>query len=397
MAIKKVEDAPALTDELRGQLMALTPTESKGGAVVIPQEPLDLARIARESQMVEVDDSVIDVSEVDTEEDKDFLKAVGHEVLRVNAQGDYIIQKVTEYVEGRKSLTLGPLVLEVRRRFEEKGEDGLCRFWYSLGYWKSNWAKQFNLSKPSDSKDCKILDRAVNAYQSIQDFRVLFANVSVVDPDSVLAAADSTLNAVQLLSTEYKEKMLSEIAVGDVPTETAVRAISKEPEAKLSKAEELLKLAKGKQAEASQRWEEVKDDPTIRSGTNDYKSANMNARNASQSVAKLEAEVAALKAEIAEKRASNERSEKAKALAEAAQKEAEAQLEALKLDDTHARRRRVAALSQSLTATVPDLLSDLQKYFAEREHYELSVRESVEDNCRALVVFLNQKLNGEKA
>lgn len=383
-----------LPKELKDELNALATIPTEALTPPPSLEPLNLAKIAEQAELITVDDSVIDVSEAENEEDQDFLRHVGHSILSVNAQSDFIIQKVTEYVQDRASLTIGPLVQAVHQRFSEK-KGGLMRFWYSLGYWHTTMANMVDakgnaLVKPDNCKNYQALANAENAYNSIQSFRTLFANVEIVDPHQVLKASDTTLTAISKLPTSYQEEQLAKIAVGEVPSEREVKELAKKPEVKLSKAEELLALAKQKNEEAKEKYEGIKADPQFTAKTPEYKSAAQAVSSSDKSLAKLEAQVAMLRLEVQDKTAAAEKADDARIAAER-------ELQALQSDDTATRKRRVATLSQSLTATIPDLLADLQKYFAEREYYEMSVRESVEDNCRALAVFLDQKLNGEEA
>jgi hypothetical protein len=384
-----------LPPELKAELEALTPTTP----VSIVSEPTDISEVT-------VDDSVIDVSEIEDPLDAEFLQKVGHEILLVDAKADFVIKKVVNEIKARASLTKGKFIHEVQVRFgsiddELPSKPGLIRYWYSLGFYDSGWDKKFKLPKPATYTAYSCLVNWSRAYRSTLEFQDIFCGL-VEDPTAILAATDGVLTKLQSLPLTHRVEVMAEIAEGSVPSLADIKKLTDSPEVKKTLAEEALEKAKQRKAEAQAKFDAVKADPDISSTDPEYNQAAKNLHSAAKSEAKYTQRIAQLEDELTVIKA--ERIQEARALEEAKQKEAkaideakaaEAALAALESDDDATRRRRIAALSQSLTASVPDVLSDLQKYFAERDYYEISTRESIEDAARALSVFLSMRLTHE--
>ena len=229
-----------------------------------------------------LDPSVIDVSEVEGADDKAFLMEQGTELLRIDAKADHAIKQIIATIQGRASLAKGKVIAQVQDRFHEDFTHGagLGKWYASLGY---------------SASQCSLW---ANAYRATQEFQSLFDGL--VEPEKVLACSDTALAQIQYLPSSHKEELLAEIAVGNVPTKAEVRELSKEPEVKLSKAQELLRAAKIRKADAEQTWEEVKSDPAIPSLLSDgkrnpeYESAANQAQHAERQVHRYEQQIADL-------------------------------------------------------------------------------------------------------
>jgi len=100
-----------------------------------------------------------------------------------------------------------------------------------------------------------------------------------------------------------------------------------------------------------------------------------------KAVNRLQDTIEQLKSQIAE--------DKIKAEMEAKDKERiNAELELLKYDDEAAREQRIKRVSNSLIVSVPAVLADLQKYIAEKDHYDSKVTKSLDDSLETLIHFL---------
>ena len=94
---------------------------------------------------ISVDASVIDVSEVESDEEKAFLVEAGTEILTIQAKADYAIKKVVATIQGRASLEQGRVIAQVQERFfEEDGRGaGLVKWYASINISKTNSIKNF--------------------------------------------------------------------------------------------------------------------------------------------------------------------------------------------------------------------------------------------------------------
>jgi len=349
----------------------------------------DLQRLTDISEIT-VDDSVIDVSEVENEEDREFLLEMGHQILLTDAKADFAIAQITKKIRGRASLEKGKFIDAIQQRFgslEGKKNTGLQKFWHSLGFWESGMAK-VGLKKPSHSTTTATALYWARAYRAITEAREMFGDL--VDPDAVLAASDMALARVEALPTDVRQQVLAEIVTGEnVPSEKEVKELAAKPEVKLSKAQELLAKAKEKQAATKERIEEVKSDPEVSSNSSEYNAAYRADKDAGDTVKKLEQQIEDLKLEIQIKAVEANAAAKAEA-------EAKAELEALQKDDDTTRRRRINELSQTLTDSLPEAQGDLLRFFAEQDYYEKSYKKAILETAQSLYKFLGEHLNGQE-
>ena len=378
-----------LTAELKAELGALVPTEDATIEVEFQDAITDISQVT-------VDDSAIDVSEADNEEDADFLRKAGHEILLIDAKADFAIAQITKRIKGRASLEKGRVIdaIQQKRGSLDGKKSGLYRYWHSLGFWDSNKMEPMGLSRPSNPTAMKQLSVWSRAYRAVSEAQELFGGL--VDTDTILAAGDATLATVSNLPTDTRQELLAEIVSGEsVPSESQVKAIAAKPEVKLSKAQELLAKAKERQVAAKQELAAVKANPNISAtvggiGNTEYAAASKFAKNADKSVANYEKQIEELTKQI------EEQAKKAEADAKAT-KALSKEIEALKKDDTAVRKRRINQLSQSLVSQLPDIQSDLLKFFAEKEFYEKTYCHSIESTAIQLYEFLAKQLDGEKA
>ena len=284
-----------------------------------------------EASALDVDTSRIDVSEVESQEDQDFLLEKGENILRIVA---------------RAALEVGRELVEVQERFkEEHGRGaGLGKFYTSLGITHSQastWSGKY---------------RCFLAYSE------LFGESGAEDTFNALP--DSIGRLVWRLPAEYKEAILADIAVGNPPTTPELKELQKSPEVKLSKAEELLAQAKARKESATTSRDEANADISI--------------ANFEQQIADLQAQIEEEKLRTAEQTEESARLEK--------------ELQKLKFDDAKVRAERVKKLSTTLTVSIPQVTADVLKFFAEIDEYPEEVRKHVYENARSLADQIADKL-----
>ena len=295
-----------------------------------------------------VDTSCIDCSEVELQEDKDFLMEKGENILRIVA---------------RAALEVGQEIVEVQERFQER--DGtLTKFFESLEISKARahtWA---------------------NKYRAYVSYIQLFGDNNA--EESFKALPDVAASLIWNLSEEYREALLADIAIGNPPTRKDVEELVKQPEVKLSKAEELLAKARVRKLEA----EGIKETAT---GA-EKAEAVANFHNAKASIANFEQQVADLKAQIEEEKLRTAEEAEAKANAEAATALAEKELQKLKFDDAKVRSERVKKLSTTLTVSLPQALADVSKFFAEIDSYDEGTSQHIYNSAKSLANEIADKL-----
>ena len=329
-----------------------------------------------EASDLQVDASVIDVSEVESQEDKEYLLAAGKEILTIEAKADFAIKKIVATIQGRANLEKGRVVYEMQRRFgtiTEGGEKGanntggsLAKFYASVGL------------SPRTANNYS------QAYRTTLKFSDLFDGI--VEPSKVLAFSDAALRELGRLPESIQEQAFADVAAGEPALKVGeIIELAKQPEVKISKAEELLARARRRKECADERWEMVKADPSIEYRTPEYNAATNDQQNATKAVARLEQELADLKSAIHAERA------KADEQAQIAEKLTR-ELDKLKFDDESQRQERIRRLSASLTVSVPQVLADLGKFFTEQDHYPEEVKKHLLEQATYLANYVGDNL-----
>ena len=192
--------------------------------------------------------------------------------------------------------------------------------------------------------------------------RAVLENQEEYGEDFMLQFGSKTLNRLQTFPEVIKEAVLSDAAeTGDIPTETEVNRIGADPKTKLAKAMEKLEAV-------AERKDDTERSSTLKKQDAEYES-------------KLVDTIEQLKSQIAEDRI--------KAEVEAKEKERiEAELELLKYDDEAAREQRIKRVSNTLIVSIPAVLADVQKYIAEKEHYDSKATKSLDDSLETLINYL---------
>lgn len=310
-----------------------------------------------QASALEVDTSVIDTSEVTSSEDKKFLIEKGTNILQIVAKA---------------ALEVGRELVEVQERFKTPDNPqgkGLQKFYDSIGIsnvMSGRWSNKY---------------RAYCAYIEI------FGENERIDFDRLNT---KTVSRIWTLPEDYRNAFLADIAAGAPPSEATVLEVSRRPEVKLSKAEELLAAAIARKEAADERWEIVKADPEIPSQvdgviTPEYNVAKSDLNNQKIYIAKFEQQIADLKAEI--------EAEKLKTAEETEEKSrVETELQRLKFDDASQRAERIKRVGSSLTMSVPQTLGDIQKFFAEKDDYPEDVRNHLVEQATLLANYIGDHI-----
>lgn len=318
-----------------------------------------------EASSLTIDATLVDVSEVESAEDKAYLQEHGESILMIDAKSDFAIKKIVATIQGRASLEKGKIIAEVQDRFKENMKRGLVKWYKSVG------------TSPG------MANKWAQAYRATAEFQELFDGL--VEPELVLECSDSTLERVRNLPLKYREEVMAEIAVGNPPKQKEVIELAQKVEVKLSKAEELLAAAKARRDGATEKFDEVKADPEIQSTNTEYQMAQGRVTSADRAVSNFESQIAELQTQIEEERLKTAESQ-------AREAKTNADLQKLKFDDARTREERIKRLTSSLTVGVPQALADLQKFFAEKDFYPEDVRNHVLEQATYLANYVGDQL-----
>lgn len=318
--------------------------------------------------LVQVDASQIDVSEFKDEQDQSFLITHGHELMRIDAKAEQAKEQICKAIDAKANDAKGKLIYEIQERFKNTPElkGGLMRYFHSLGYWESSTMSRMGLEKPGDCQSLQSAFLNANAYRAALEMERKLVNQLPADQiqDRARSLPASVLGRIYTsFSEKDRESYYERIAKGEGFTVSEVAADSREPEAKLSKAEELLARARIRKQEAEARWEEVKANPEVSPQDREYKTASKMENSAGHAVTDWEAKVADLQAQVEAK---------------------EAELNKFKFDEDLKRQERIKALTSALTVGVPQATADLNKYIKDAEYYPSEVRRHFDDQIKVL-------------
>lgn len=326
-----------------------------------------------ESAAIQVDSSVIDVSEFSDEGDQAFLITLGHELLRIDAKAGFAKEQILKTIDQKADDAKGKIIYDIQERFKEQKElkGGLLKYFYSLGYWLPLMKERYGLVKQENPTSLSTAYNWANSYRAALDMHEKLKGA--LTPEEIQSrAASLPKNALariyQSHSTEDREHFYKEVMEGRTVTEKEAIEMCKSPEVKLSKAEELLAAARLRKKETEARWEEVKADPNIPSSINgqqnpEYQIANTEQGHAIRMERNLEAKVIELQAQVDAK---------------------EAELTKFKFDETLQRDTRIKVLTDALTVGVPQATADLNKYIRDAEYYPTDVRRHFDDQIKVL-------------
>lgn len=322
-----------------------------------------------ESAVIQVDSSVIDVSEFKDEGDQSFLISHGSEILRIGAKAEYAKEQIVKAIDQQANDAKGQHIYEIQERFKNTPalKGGLMRYFHSLGFWNKNMEKM-GLEKQQNYVYLETAFTWANAYRAALEMQEKLRGLySPEEIQSKVAALPPTVlgKAYGGLAEVDRESLYLQAANGQVPSHQEVISKMKSPEAKLNKARELLEEAKERVMVTEEQFDLVKDQPDRVDGerNRERQNAAQNHRNAAAAVERYEKKIADLEAILAKK---------------------DTELDKFKFDDETRREQRIKSLTAGLTIGVPQTIADLQKYFTESEYYPEKLRHHLDDQVKML-------------
>lgn len=353
-----------------------------------------------ELETINIDSSVIDVSEVKDEADQSFLITQGHELLRIDAKAEQAKEIVSKKIDRAATNAKGKIIYEIQERM--KGDSELLLFYHSLGFWKKEMEAK-GLVKPEKHVGMTTAINWSNSYRAALEMQEKLKGL--LSPEEIQERADAIpmlvkAKSVTALSTSDRENLYLDIADGQDIGVKDINSMSKQTATRLSKAEELLEAARQRKKVAEERWEMVKSDPSIpskidgqdnpeyRNAQSAYVTEENSLNTYSKKVAELEAKLvqerADMQAQIEEEKVKTAEETEAKKQAEAESARLETELQKLKFDDAKVRAERVKKLSTTLTVSIPQVTADVSKFFAEINCYKEEHRKHIYENAKAL-------------
>ena len=283
-------------------------------------------------------------SELDTAFDVAIQQAKD-EIARIDERADFAISVVTQAIRTQASVAKGAVLLKLRERFDQV--PALDGKWYQF-------LDEIEVNK-------------ANAIRWMNSARVVAEHGPQCGEDLLLSFSSEGLNNLYRLPTVIKEAVLEDaVETGKPPSSKEMADITAKPQTKLAKALEALEAK-------AERLEELNEGAEPTHSQEKYQLKG--------DTKKLEETIEQLKSQIAED----------KIKAEQSAKETErlnAELELLKYDDEAAREQRVKRVGNTLIVQLPAVLSDLQKYVAEKDHYDKKVVDSLDKSIETLINYL---------
>jgi hypothetical protein len=261
------------------------------------------------------------------------------EIHRIDEKAEFAISVVTQAIKTQAQVAKGRVLVALRGRFDKAPqlEGKWASFLTSIDVAQNTALGWMNAAKAVDE----------NSLQYGGDFLMQFGGAN--------------LARIQKLPEVIKEAVLeTAVDTGELPTCKEIAEIHAKPATKLARALEQLEDNALKKAE---------DNPAPVAAKLDKQEA------------KLLETIEQLKSQIAEDKIKREQQEKET-------ERLNAEIELLKFDDEAAREQRVKRVANSLIVQVPAVLSDLQKYIAEKEYYSSKQKDSIDNSIETLVNFL---------
>ena len=302
------------------------------------------------------------------------------ELRRITERADFAIQVVTQAIRTQETVAKGNVLIRLKEAVPD-------------GEWLAFLEREdVGINPPTASK-------WMRAAQLVIDAGPIYGE------DLLLNFGASALADVQSLPLEVKLDVLDQAEeTGKPPSYKETRALHADPKVKLSKAQEQLAEAKAKRQAAKERAAEVRANPELSSRDPEYRSAVGAVVDANSSIETLENRIKQLEAELTrEKEHKTELSEglneaedslsQANRKLEQAQKELAAALEeahSLRFDGETAQTQRISRVGNALMLALPQTLSDVQKYVAEREHFAEKVQQAVDGQVKTLMSYLQE-------
>ena len=283
--------------------------------------------------------AVTESTDIDVAFDK-CIEQARADIRAIDEKAEFAIQVVTQSIRTQASVAKGKVLLQLRERFDQ------------IPALEGKWSEFLD----SEDINSKAASRWMAAAKLVKDQGETYGE------DFLLNFGAETLTKIHSLPGVIKEAVLEDAAdTGDIPTQRELNEITSNPKTKLAKAMEQMEALAERQSDP-ERSDKLK--------SNDRATEK-----------KLEETIEQLKSQIAE--------DKIKSEMEAKEKERiTAELELLKYDDDAAREQRIKRVSNTLIVSIPAVLSDLQKYIAEKDHYDGKTTKSLDDSIETLVNYL---------
>ena len=287
--------------------------------------------------------AVSETTELDLAFDK-CIEQARDQIRAIDEKADFAIQVVTQSIRTQAAVAKGKVLLTLRERFDQ------------VPALEGKWKQFLDSIEVGSSTACNWM----NAAKAVDENQLNYGE------DFLMNFSPMTLSKIQTLPSVLKEAVLDDAAEsGQVPGQVEMTKLSAKPTTRLAKAMEQLE-------ENALRQERIKNEGEKREGEKG---------EADKYEAKLLETIEQLKSQIAE--------DKIKQEVEAKEKErVEAELELLKYDDEAAREQRIKRVTNTLIVSIPAVLSDLQKYIAEKEYYSSKATKSLDDSLETLVNYL---------
>lgn len=284
--------------------------------------------------------SVPQSTELDTAFDQ-CLEQAREQLRSIDEKAEFAIQVVTQSIKTQATVAKGKVLLELRQRFDQ------------VPALEGKWLEFLEGEG--------IVVATANNW--INSARAVIENGDEYGVDFLMNFSYGSLSKIQHLPSVVKGALLEDAKdTGVIPTVQDVISISQDPRTKLAKAMEDLETVASR-----------KDDPT-----RDNRQDKQSDKRAEKSLLET---IEQLKSQIAE--------DKIRAEMEAKDKERiNAELELLKYDDEAAREQRIKRVSNSLIVSIPAVMADLQKYIAEKDHYDSKTTKSLDDSLETLINYL---------
>jgi hypothetical protein len=251
------------------------------------------------------------------------------DLAAIDEKAEFAIQVVTQSIRTQAAVAKGKVLLQLKESYPVLAKTGRNAQWSvfleSLGIPNTQATKWINSAK------------------------AVIGNGDEYGEEFLLQFPVNALATIQTLPDVIKEAVLEDaVEAGEPPKQTDVEELAKKPQTKL--------------AAALEKLDEIDVDDDVK-------------------IDKMKDTITQLKSQIAE--------EKIKVDQQAKENErVTAELELLQYDDSAAREQRIKRVSNQLIVSIPSVLSDLQKYVAEKEHYPSKTTKSLDASLETLVNFL---------
>ena len=272
------------------------------------------------------------------------IEQARQDIRAIDEKAEFAIQVVTQSIRTQATVAKGKVLLKLRERFDQ------------VPALEGKWTTFLKTIDISSSAACQWM----NAAKAVAENELSYGE------DFLLQFSPQTLNKIQTLPSTLKTAVLEDAAdSGKIPGQVEMTKLSSQPTTRLAKALEQLE-------ENALRQERITTEGEKREGEK---------WEADAMEKKLLETIEQLKSQIAEDKIKRDVEEKEK-------ERLTAELELLKYDDEAAREQRIKRVANTLIVSIPAVLSDVQKYIAEKDHYDGKTTKSLDDSLETLVTYL---------